>query len=71
MKISSSCRAKIGAAGQVLASKWAIFTILKRPRLIFARQKCHHPPNTKHEVTPLSLEIGGSLKGAGACYKTY
>ena len=57
MKISSSCRAKIGPEGQVLATTWAIFTILKWQRVNFAEQKCHHSPNMEHEGTPLDANF--------------
>ena len=73
MKISSACRGKKGAAGQVLAIAWAIFTTL-RWQSAFCRadgdsagQKCHHPPNPEHEVTPLILpETPVALKTRGA-----
>ena len=29
MKVSCSCRANLGAAGQVLATRWVIFIILR------------------------------------------
>ena len=54
-KVSSSYRAKIGAAGQVLAIKLTIFTILRWQRVIFAGKKCYHHSNPKHEVTPLQI----------------
>ena len=48
---------KIGALGQVLATKWAAFAILNMQRVTFAEQKCHDPPNTEHEVTPLIIVL--------------
>ena len=41
LKISFSYRAKIGAMGQVLAAKEAIFMLLEESRKTFEWQKCH------------------------------
>ena len=41
MKISSSCRAKIGADGQVVATNWKIFEMVKSD---FCRAEVPSPP---------------------------
>ena len=52
MKISSSGKAKIGAAGQVLATKWTLF-------ISTAGQKCHYSFSTEHKVN------GNNVQGPG------
>ena len=64
MRISSSCRAKIDAVEQILASKWAIFYNFEMAKSDFCRAKVPltPPPKTKHEVAPLATTGESNLE---------
>ena len=55
MNILHSFRAQIGVAGQDLAARRVIFTVLDGQRVIFVGQKCRHTPNTEHEAATTSM----------------